>query len=704
MLLEIWRDKYRRWLYLGALAVVACSVCAAAGLRYVFSGLPSTVGLEEYTPSLTTRVFDANGKSIAEFSMQRRALIPLAQIPVDLQNAVIATEDTNFFHHYGISPKGILRSLLRDVLHRRAAQGASTITQQLARQIFLTPEKTILRKIREVIITFQIESRFSKEEILQMYLNQIYFGESAHGASAAARVYFNKEVSQLTLPESALLAGLIQLPGRYSPFSSPARAKWRRSVVLERMEEEGYITEKERTSAKNAPLPVEKPAFLATHAPYFVEYVRQYLEPKYGVNMLWQGGLYIYTTLDLDAQLVAEKVMDKDLSAIDADVAKTIAKAEQSGDYEADVSTSGMKLQGAFLMMDVKSGAIRVMIGGRDYKETKFNRTAQSNRQPGSTFKPFVWMTALQNGYTPASMVPDSPLAYYYDGRDWRLFEGATSQYSIALATQPFVGSKDFKIWVPENFDHKMLGDITLRKGLELSRNVVSVGLVDKLGPTLVAETARKAGIRRKLDPVPSLGLGTSAVSLLEMVNSFSTFANGGIRTEPYAVVRVEDQQRRVLEEHIPSETEVFPPNYSYVLVNMMRGVVDRGTGRAAHVLNRPLAGKTGTSQDHRDMWFIGMTPDVAAGAWMGYDDFSSIESKDWTGGGTVVPWWTEIMGGLLKNQPPRPFPVPDGVTFALIDSDSGKLALPTCRRKFLEAFVKGTEPKAFCEIDHDAN
>lgn len=698
------RSPARRAVYMTALALVLCITGFGAFLRYVLSGLPSTNGLEEYTPSLTTRVFDANGKSIADFSIQRRALIPLSRIPVDLQNAVIATEDNDFFGHYGISPKGMLRSLFNDLLHRRAAQGASTVTQQLARQIFLTPEKKVIRKIREIIIAFQIERRFSKEEILQMYLNQIYFGESAHGAGEAARVYFGKDVSQLTLPESALLAGLIQLPGKYSPFRNAPLAKWRRSIVLLRMQEEGYISKAEREAANNEPLPAVKPLYAATQAPYFAEYVRQYLEGKYGVNMLYQGGLKVHTTLDLDAQRVAERIMEKNLQAIDADVAKEADKAAGNGEFDADASTRALRMQGAFLMLDIKTGAIKVLIGGRDYKETQFNRAMQANRQPGSTFKPFVWMTALQNGYTPATLVDDVPMAYYYDGRDWRLFEGATDQYSIRLATQPFVGSKDFKIWVPNNFDYKTLGKITLRRGLELSRNLVSVNLVDKLGPTLVVETARRAGVRKKLDPVPSLGLGTSALPLIEMVNAFATFANGGIRTEPFAVSRVEDQQGRVLEEHVPGETEAFAPNYSFVLTNMMRGVVERGTAVRARSLNRPIAGKTGTSQDHRDMWFIGSTPDVTAGAWMGYDDSSTIESRDWTGGSIVVPWWTEIMGELLKDQPARQFPVPEGVSFVLIDSASGKLALPTCpaKNKFLEAFVKGTEPKTFCDIDHD--
>jgi penicillin-binding protein 1A len=351
--------------------------------------------------------------------------------------------------------------------------------------------------------------------------------------------------------------------------------------------------------------------------------------------------------------------------------------------------------------MDTRTGAIKAMIGGRNYRDSKFNRVTQAARQAGSTFKPFVWMAALMNGYTPASMVEDSPMAYYYDGKDWRLLEGATDQYAIDLAIQPFVGNKDFKIWVPNNYDGKTQGLITMRRALEQSRNLSSIYLVTRVGPTLVADVAHRAGIKRNLEAVPSIGLGTSLVNPLEMASSFSTFANGGIHASPFGVLKVTDNQGRVLEESVPEETEAFSPQLSYVLINMMKGVVQRGTGAYASRLKRPIAGKTGTSQDSKDMWFIGMTPDLTAAAWMGYDDFMSLPMKDWTGGGTVVPWWTEIMETVLKDQPVRDFPVPDGIVFVTVDQETGKLALPTCKKKILEAFIKGTEPKEFCDVQH---
>lgn len=717
--------KPRFFLYTGALALALAILGGAWGLHEILKGLPSIDSLEDYTPSLSTKVFDKDSQLIAEFTVERRALIPLDQIPANMQNAVLSMEDDNFYDHWGISPLGIIRAVLSDLRHGRAKQGASTITQQLAKNLFLSPEKKIIRKLREWVIAIQIERQFSKKEILQLYLNQIYFGEGSYGVQEAAKRYFSKRIDQLTLSDCALLAAMIAAPSRFTPFSYPERAKTRRNAVLYRMREVGHITKQEYEAALKDPLPTEKTPIVQTKAPYFVEYVRKQLEPKYGVDTLWKGGLKIYTTLDLNAQIKAEEILSRNLAKLDESVQHEIAeKIRQSGkaadacrktticppddpscvEKPADCtapSTAAFKLQGAFLAMDIKTGAIRMMIGGRDYSETQFNRTTQALRQPGSTFKPFVWLTALLNGYTAATLVNDVPMTFYFDGRNWKLFDDNSGMFAMDLATQTFTGDKDFKIWVPGNYDGKVMGQITLRKGLELSRNLVSIYLIDKLGPTLVVGTARRAGITHKMSPVLSLGLGTNAVTMLEMVNAFATMANSGIRTEPYAIDRVLDNTGKVLEQTIPTETEQFSPQQAFLITNIMRGVVEEGTATGAKALGRPLAGKTGTSQDHRDLWFIGSTPDMTAAAWVGYDDFSTIESKDWTGGGTVVPWWTEIMQAALKDTPVRDFPVPDGITFVQIDPRTGKLALPTTRRKFLEAFVKGTEPRQFSEIDN---
>ena len=693
-------------------AVYLIGVLSAAGIlfssvlmRKILSDIPSIDKLDEYTPSLTTYVYDINNQVIAEFSVEKRAILALSKIPVDMQNAVIAMEDQNFFRHWGISPRGIMRALLRNILRHRRAAGGSTITQQLSRGIFLKPEKAYTRKIKEIVLALQIERNFSKPEILALYLNQIYFGNGVYGVQSASKLYFGKDVSEMTLGECAMLTGLIPSPERYSPFNSLEKAKQRRGLVLDRMKELNFITAQEAEAAAGENIPTEKSTLFASHAAYFVEYVRQLLEPKYGVAQLWKGGMKIYTTLDLAMQVPAEEIMEKNLAKYDQDAAKAPPKPEEEKAGEKKegetVAASSPTLQGAFVILDTKTGAIKAMIGGRNYRDSKFNRITQATRQAGSTFKPMVWMAALMNGYTPTSLVEDSPMAYYYDGKDWRLLEGATDQYSIDLAIQPFVGNKDFKIWVPNNFDNKFQGRITLRRGLELSRNLSSIYLVTRVGPTLVADVAHRAGIKRHLEAVPSIGLGTSLVNPLEMASSFSTFANGGIHAVPFGVLKVTDNAGRVLEEFVPEETESFSPQLSYVLVNMMKGVVQRGTGSYASRLKRPIAGKTGTSQDSKDMWFIGMTPDLTAGAWMGYDDFMSLPMKDWTGGGTVVPWWTEIMEAVLKAQPVRDFPVPEGIVFVTVDQETGKLSLPTCKKKILEAFIKGTEPKEFCDAVH---
>ncbi|OGR66625.1 MAG: hypothetical protein A2X31_04710 [Elusimicrobia bacterium GWB2_63_22] len=699
------RELVLKAVYLIGVVSAAGILLAAVLMRKILTDIPSIDKLDEYTPSLTTYVYDINNQVIAEFSVEKRAMLPLSKIPVDMQNAVIAMEDRNFFRHWGISPRGIMRAQLRNIIAHRRAAGGSTITQQLSRGIFLKPEKSYVRKIKEIVLALQIERNFSKPEILALYLNQIFFGHGVYGVQSASKLYFGKDVSEMTLGECALLTGLIPSPGNYSPFINPETARHRRRLVLQRMRAEGYITDKEAEAAAAEPIPAEKSTLLASHAAYFVEYVRQQLEPKYGVAQLWKGGMKIYTTLDLAMQVPAEEIMERHLAKYDQDAEKNRAaedakEKEENKDDEDAVVRSSVSLQGAFVILDTRTGAIKAMIGGRNYRDSKFNRVTQAARQAGSTFKPLVWMAALMNGYTPASIVEDSPMAYYYDGKDWRLLEGATDQYAIDLAIQPFVGNKDFKIWVPSDFDGKTQGRITMRRGLELSRNLASIYLVTRVGPTLVADVGHRAGIKRNLEAVPSIGLGTSLVSPIEMTSSFSTFANGGIHAAPFGVLRVTDNSGRVLEEAVPEETESFSPQLSYVLVNMMKGVVQRGTGSYASRLKRPMAGKTGTSQDSKDMWFIGMTPDLTAGAWMGYDDYGSIPIKDWTSSLTVA-WWTEIMESVLKDQPVRDFPVPEGIVFVTVDQETGKLALPTCKKKILESFMKGTEPKEFCDVQH---
>jgi len=684
-------------------------ILCAVFMRYIFSGLPPVYEMEEYTPSLTTKVFDRNNNLIHEFSIEKRSMVPLEDIPVDLQNAVVAMEDRDFFTHPGFSVKGIIRAILHDVLTGRAKQGASTLTQQLSRGVFLTQEKKIIRKIREIILAIQIEHQFSKREILQLYLNEIYLGSGAYGVKAAAKKYFDKELSELTTGEAALIVGLIPAPGRYNPFANPALSRQRRNLVLDVMHQQNYISKEELEKAKQEPLPEKPPVAEAAPGQYFIEHIRRMLEPKYGMDVLWKAGLNIYTTVDIEQQAAAEKIMNQWLQQFDEQVAKglgieidphdTEAEAEDPNQEETepkDPQAEYPRLQGAFMVRDVKTGAVRVLVGGRGFDESKFNRATQAKRQPGSSFKPYVWMAALQKGYTPATLVKDLPTMFYYDGRNWRTFDENADLYSLDLAKQSFIASKDFNVWVQQNYGGRNEGWITLRKALEKSKNLVAVNLIDAVGVPAVVRVARKAGITANLPRVPALALGVSVLAMDEHLAALSTFANGGIHTDNYYIERVEDANGRILEQHVPIEEAAFSPQDSYLLVNMMKGVVQRGSGAYVSRLGRSIAGKTGTTQSHRDMWFVGMTPRTAAAAWMGYDDDTSHEKGARFTGSTTARWWTAIMQEVLKDEPNEDFAVPEGISFAYVNPLTGKLAMPTERNKFLEAFIAGTEPQSF--------
>lgn len=686
-----------------------CIIVSACFMRYIFSGLPPVYEMEEYTPSLTTKVYDRHNRLIHEFSIEKRSMVPLEDIPVDLQNAVVAMEDRNFFKHAGFSLRGIMRALFYDLITGRAKQGASTLTQQLSRGVFLTQEKKLIRKIREIILAIQIEHRFSKQEILQLYLNEIYLGSGAYGVKSAAKKYFDKELPELTTGEAALLVGLIPAPGRYNPFVNPELARQRRNLVLDVMYEQEYISQEELNTAKQEPLPVKPPAPEKKPGQYFIEHIRRILEPKYGMDVLWKAGLNIYTTLDIEQQALAEKIMNQKLQEYDEQVAKGLGIEIDPNDSEADAPTQTdeeetppqeretyPRLQGAFMVRDVKTGAVRVLVGGREYDESKFNRATQAKRQPGSSFKPYVWMAALQKGYTPATLVKDLPTMFYYDGRNWRTFDENADLYSLDLAKQTFVSSKDFNVWVPQNYGGRSDGWVTLRKGLEKSKNLVAVNLIDAVTPRAVIQVARKAGLTANLPNVPALALGVSVVQMDEHLAALSTFANGGIHTDNYYIERVEDANGHILEQHIPLESSAFSPQHSYLLLNMMKGVTQRGSGAYVARLGRNIAGKTGTTQSHRDMWFVGMTPYTAAAAWMGYDDDTSHENGARFTGSTTARWWTEIMEHVLQDEPNEDFAVPEGISFSYINPTTGKLTMPTDRNKFLEAFITGTEPESF--------
>ncbi len=701
------------------------ALLVAAFVRGTLKDLPDVASLEHYVPPLVTNVTDTNGQPVGEFYTERRTTVPLTEIPVDLRKAVMAIEDTDFYSHWGINPKAILRAAANNLIAGRVVQGGSTLTQQLAKTIFLTREKTLDRKFKELLLTLQIERRYSKDEILQLYLNQIYFGAGAYGVEAASRWYFGKRATGLNLAECALMAGLIRSPNRYSPVTDADRAKDRRATVLRRMRDLNFITEAEEKEANDEPISSIALGRKEKEAHYFIEEVRQELEPRYGEERLEQGGLQIRTTLDIKLQSAAESIMEQHLADFDVTYGSAALKeyndnllkntTDQTALASLVLSTTPPQIQGALIAMDVHTGAIRAMVGGRDYKASQFNRSMQAKRQPGSSFKPFIYSAALESKFTAATVVDDYPLVYIDVESDPTLLAEATTYAQIHAAILDNLQMTDEalsamkederketlkKFWRPQNFDGKFMGPLTLRRGLQMSRNLISIRIIDSIGPRAVAKMAHNAGIKSWINPVLSLALGTSVVSLEELTNAYATFASGGLHAEPYFVERVSDRRGNILEENSPKVEARVNPQTAFLITNLMKGVVERGTGYYAHRLGRPLAGKTGTTQDQRDLLFVGFSPDLVCGVWIGYDDFRPLK-KGLTASSIAVPLWTDFMREALKDKPVRDFPVPPKIEFAKIDADTGYLALPTCPKVILEAFREGTVPTEFCPYEH---
>ncbi len=704
------------------LFMTGLATLSMAFVRRALKELPSVQGLEEYVPPLVTSVVDTYALPVGEFFTERRTTIPFQQIPVDLRRAVMAIEDTDFYTHWGINPKAIIRASAANLRAGRLVQGGSTLTQQLAKTIFLTRKKTIDRKFKELLLTTQIEQRYSKDEILELYLNQIYFGGGAYGVEAAARFYFDKHAQSLNLAECAMLAGLIRSPNRYSPGNSVELATDRRATVLRRMQDLGFISKAESEQASAQQILPPASSYKTREAPYFLEEVRKQLEPTYGEDMLEQGGMTVVTTLDIKMQRAAQQALEDHLHQYDlmygtATLNEYIASLKNGTTQQVNISTNPPKLQGSLVVMDVHTGAIRALVGGRDFYKSQYNRVVQSRRQPGSSFKPFVYAAALEGPFTAASVVDDYPLVYIDMESDPTLLAETTTyaQTTAAildnlqmtadeLAAKPKPEHDDLmkRFWRPQNFDNKFFGPLTLRKALQKSRNLVTIRIIDSIGPRAAARLAKAAGINSKLQPVLSLALGTSVVSLLELTNAYGTLASGGLHAEPYFIERVSDRRGHVLEEHPPKITEAINPQTAFLITNLMKGVVERGTGWYAKRLGRPIGGKTGTTQDQRDLLFIGFTPDLVCGVWVGYDDFRPLK-KGLSASSVAVPLWTDFMKEALKNYPVKDFPVPSKIEYAKIDIDTGYLALPTCPKVFLEAFREGTVPTEFCPYDHSA-
>ena len=662
----LWRRRwFRRVLVgIGGLTLLVLLVVGAAAL-YAFTilprSLPSVTALETLQPIQGTKIYDDNDEPVTELHVERRILVPLAQIPQSLRDAILATEDRRFYSHWGIDPIGVARAVVQNYRRGRIVEGGSTITQQLTKVLFLTPDKSLERKLKEAVLALELERRYSKDRILEMYLNQVYFGHGSYGVEAAARTYFGKSVSELTIRESALIAGLPRAPTNYSPFDRAEAAKRRREVVLRRLVDFGTIKDDEAKRLAKTDLGLIPPERRRTTGQYFIDYVQQTLEAKYGPDLVLKGGLNVYTTLNPTMQLIAEQSLREGLKALQG---RTTQATAGTG---AGAAARPESPEGAVVTVEPQTGYVKAMVGGSDFFRSEFNRAVQAKRQPGSAFKPFIYIAALEAGFTPASQIEDSPVSFP-------------------------VGGKNGQVWKPENYDRKFRGSTTLQQALEESVNVVTVKLQERVGLAKTIQVARRMGITSPLDVNLSLALGTSDVSLLEMTSAYGTLANQGVWMPPVTIRYVTDAQGKLLEEHVPEGREAVAPETAYVVTQMLRGVVERGTGQAAKGLGRPVAAKTGTTNDYSNAWFVGFTPRLATGVWVGYDRPRSL-GKDETGSRVAVPIWVTFMGKVLGESPKEDFPVPEQVVSMLVDEDpSGE-----CLRPVPMAFVKGTEAGMAC-------
>jgi penicillin-binding protein 1A len=799
---------------------VGCGILALfASLGYFFyllGALPKVDRLADYRPPILSQVYGEDGSLVGEFYLERRTVVAVDKIPKRLIQAFVSAEDSNFYQHKGIDYLGVLRAAFKNIISLRKKEGASTITQQVAKSMLLTPEKKYSRKIKEAILAKRMEERLSKDEILYIYLNQIYLGAGAYGVQLAAETYFGKEVDQLNLAEMAMMAGLPKAPNSYSPIKHLDKAKERQGYVLERMVKEGYITQAEADHARETPIVIRALKKVnADQSAYFLEQVRQQLEEKYGEERLYKDGLKIYTTMNAEMQRGAYDSVVNGLKALDKrqgfrgaakylsepEVDPFCKKVEDGIDYlalkqgstyqgvvtaldparreitvrvgdrtgsiawknmewagrlelvngwgkpdakraiglgavlevlvkEPDLNRTGAVLaldqvpetQAALIAIDPQTGGVRAMVGGYDFKKSQFNRAMQAKRNPGSAFKPIIYAAALDKGMTTASIIEDSQVEYE---------------------------SGQEKAWKPRNYDNVYRGPVTMREALTESINVVSVKILERIGVGAAIEYAKKLGITSPLAANLTLALGSSSLTPMELTNAYAVFASGGYRTTPYFVTRVLDRDGRVLEEVAPPAVPVFTrvssavsppesadegdegarpidltqpapaggvaltppppppgaqvlsaipvisPETAFIMTNLMQSVVSSGTGGRARALGRPVAGKTGTTNDMKDAWFVGYVPQLVAGVWVGYDQERSLGSGG-SGGQAAAPIWTEFMQRALASVPVKRFSTPANVSFALIDPRTGHLAREGTPGAVQECFISGSEPTSY--------
>jgi penicillin-binding protein 1A len=766
--------RFFAWLFLlGIFVAVFAGAAALVTFYYISNDLPKIASLADYHPSIITTVYADDGRKIAEFFKERRIVIPLSEIPQTLIDAFIASEDARFFKHQGIDLLSIVRAFFKNIEAGAIVQGGSTITQQVTKSFLLTPEKSYARKLKEAILAYRIDKAFSKEDILFLYLNQIYLGHGAYGVQAASENYFGKSAKDLNLAECAMLAGLPQAPSKYSPFMNPEGAKQRQIYVLNRMVVEGYIDNALATEAINTQLDIKpRRNLFIEEVPFYTEHVRRYLEKKYGANVLYTQGLQVYTAVNLEMQKMAQEEISKGLFNLDKrqgyrgalehirpeeiesfsqalqqemensplhegnivkavviavnDPKKTVTvrlgnsqgmiefadlKWARKPDPEVEYHEGAIKrpgealqvgdiilvrvkgkleekglwavaleqvpdTQAALLCLETETGLVKAIVGGRDFRETQFNRAIQSKRQPGSAFKPIIYAAALdkqftdpQKAYTPASVIIDSAIVYQDQDRDFT--------------------------WKPKNYKETFYGPTLFREALAQSRNLVTIKILQDIGVDYAIEYANKLGIDSDLSRNLSIALGSSGVSLLELVRAHSVFANQGYLVEPVFVLKVVDRNGNVLEEAAPQRKKVIEESTAYIMTSLLEGVVKNGTGWRAKELNRPVAGKTGTTNNLFDAWFIGYSPEYVSGVWVGFDDEGPM-GKGETGSRAASPIWVGFMKRVLKDKPVEAFQAPEGVVFAKIDGETGLLPIPESKNVIFECFKEGTVPTQY--------
>ncbi len=569
-----------------------------------------------------TKVYSADGKLVASFGLQNRIPVKFKDISMNMKYAILASEDARFYDHGAIDLMSMIRALIADIVHKRIVQGGSTITQQLVKNIYLSPSKTITRKLKEVILAYRLEKKLTKNQILNLYLNTVYFGAGAWGIESAARTYFDTHAKDLTIPQSALLAGLVRAPSAYNPYKHPENAKRRMMYVLRRMYDNHFITFKQYKDAMNSKIVLKKRSanfFGLIVAPYFTDYVRNWLIDKFGEDVVYTSGLKVYTTLNTKLQRYAFIAVKTGILSL---------KKRYDG------------LQGALLAMDPKTGYVKAMIGGFSYEQSQFNRALQAERQPGSSFKPFIYLTAISQGYMPTDTVKDEPEVFRFNSKEWR----------------------------PRNYEGTFHGTVTLMYALVHSVNVATINLLNSIGIDNVIKTARRFGISEKIPHNLSIALGSLSVRLIEMVRAYAAFDNYGLLPKPIFITKIVDRYGKVIYENKPELKRVANTVDAFILTGMLKNVIGYGTGRKARIIGRPLAGKTGTTNDYRDAWFIGFSPSLVCGVWVGYDNNRTI-FRGATGARAALPIWITFMRNALNGQPIETFPVPKGVTEEVIKS-----------------------------------